>query len=84
MTLINFDKPMTFLNTLEPFSLALHSAMVALRNEANFHDSGDERILEAAELFASILEDAHAEVVGLTSQLEQRVREEKNSGKKVR
>ena len=79
MTLINFDKPMTFLNTLEPFSLALHSAMVALRNEANFHDNGDERILEAAELFASILEDAHAETKILANRLERQIEREATS-----
>jgi len=72
MTLINFDKPMTFLNTLEPFSLALHSAMVALRNEAKFHDQDDPAAVDAATLFASMLEDAHMEVMTLSALLERR------------
>jgi hypothetical protein len=69
----NFKEPMTFLNALEQFSLALECAMVALRNEAAFHDSGDETVLNAAHLFCSLLEDHYAECVTLTNALEQRV-----------
>ena len=69
----DFKKPMTFENTLEQFSLALHSAMVALRNEANFHEMGDEAILSAAQLFCSMLEDTHQEAVKATHQLERRI-----------
>jgi len=75
MPQINFDKPMTFIDTLEQFSLSLHSVMVALRDEANFHDNGDESVLIAAELLVSMLEDARAEAATLTSKVEERVRE---------
>ena len=70
MPQIDFSKPMTFLNTLEPFALALNCAMVALRNEAQFHDNGDPTVLDAANLLAAMLEDAHTEAVALSNQLE--------------
>ena len=69
----DFSKPMTFLNALAQFSLALNCVMVALRDEANFHDAQDEKILSAANLFLSLLDDSHSEAVKLVSQLERRV-----------
>lgn len=68
-----FDKPMTFLNALEHFSLALTCVMVALRDEAQFHESGDHRVSDAAHLLCSSLEDAHAEAVLLAGKVEERV-----------
>jgi hypothetical protein len=69
----DFKKPMNFLNALEQFSLALECVMVALRNEAKFHDSGDESVLNAANMYCSLLEDRHSESVALTNALEKRV-----------
>ncbi|MFM8606480.1 MAG: hypothetical protein ACKOBC_00780 [Hyphomicrobiales bacterium] len=68
-----FDKPMTFLNALEHFTLALTCVMVALRDEAAFHDGGDERVSRAAHLFSSSLEDAYAEAILLAEKVEERV-----------
>ena len=72
MPQIDFTKPMTFLNALESFSLALNGAMVALRNEAEFHEQSDQVAVNAVNLFASMLEDAHAEVSVLSDRLERR------------
>jgi hypothetical protein len=72
MAAMDFTKPMIFLNTLEPFALSLNCALIALRDEANFRDEGDPAIVSAAAIFSSMLEDAHAEVVTLGAQLEQR------------
>jgi hypothetical protein len=72
MPSIDFSKPQTFFNTLESFALALNSAMVALRNEAKFHDQDDPAAVDAATLFASMLEDAHTEVMTLSALLERR------------
>ena len=69
----DFKQPMTFLNALEQASLALECVMVALRNEAAFHDSGDETVLNAAHMYCSLLEDHHKESVVLTNALERRV-----------
>ena len=74
MPQINFDRPMTFINALEQFSLGLHCVMVALRDEANFHDSQDNHIYDAAVMLTSMLEDSHAEADTLMRQLEMRVR----------
>jgi len=68
-----FDKPLTFLNALEHFTLALTCVMVALRDEANFQENGDRRISDAAHLLCSSLEDAHAEAVLLAGKVERRV-----------
>jgi hypothetical protein len=69
----NFKEPMTFLNALEQFSLALECAMVALRNEAAFHDHGDHAMINAANQFSAMLEDAHGSSVQLANQLERRI-----------
>jgi hypothetical protein len=69
----DFNKPMTFLNALEQFSLALDCVMTALRNEADFHDDGDHAIVNAANHFCSILEDTHPVSVELANRLERRV-----------
>ena len=68
-----FQKPISFLNALEHFSFALTYVMVALRDEANFHDNGDRAVLDAAEFFCSTLEDAHREAMTLADQLEKRM-----------
>lgn len=69
----NFKEPMTFENALGQFSLALQSAMVALRNEAKLCHLGDASALSAANLFCSMLEDAHKESADLTDKIERRV-----------
>lgn len=73
MPQIDFSKPLTLVNTLEPFALILNCMMVALRDEANFHDNGDQKTLDAATLFSSMLEDAHSESVELIHKLERRI-----------
>ncbi len=72
MPQIDFKKPMTFLNTLEPFALALNCALVALRNEVQFQERRDQAVIDAAAMLSSMLEDAHVEVERLTDQLERR------------
>jgi hypothetical protein len=67
---VDFSKPQTFFNTLESFALALNCAMIALRNEAGFHDQYDQAIVEAANIFASMLEDAKGEVEVLLTKIE--------------
>jgi hypothetical protein len=69
----DFERPMTFLNTLEQYALAHHAVMVALRNEVNFGEARDHTILNAANLFCSMLEDSHPEALELTNALERRV-----------
>ena len=69
----DFKKPMSFETSLEQFSLALHSVMIALRNEVYHGDMGDQAPLHAANLLCSILEDAHKEATDLTDQIEHRV-----------
>jgi hypothetical protein len=70
---VDFRKPVSFINILEPFTLALSTALVALRDEAEFHDNGDQAVLNAANVFCSLLEDAHGEASGLVGRLERRV-----------
>jgi hypothetical protein len=70
MPSIDFNKPQTFLNTLEPLALALNCALVALRDEAHFQDERDEAIVAAAALLSSMLEDARLEVEALGNRLE--------------
>lgn len=43
MPQVDFSKPMTFTNALEQFALILNCAMVALRNEAQHHDNGEQK-----------------------------------------
>lgn len=69
----DFSKPMTFLNALEQYALAHQAVMVALRNEVNFGEACDHALLNAANLFCSMLEDAQPEVDELTSKIERRV-----------
>ena len=69
----DFKKPMTFLNALEQYALAHQSVMTALRDEVNFGEDSDHAILTAANLFCSMLEDAHPEAVALMNKLERRV-----------
>ena len=52
--------------------------MVALRNEANFYDSGDERVLMAVDLFESMLDDTRDETKTLAPKVEKRVRGQLN------
>ena len=73
MPQMNFIKPMTFLSTFEAFCVALNCVMVTLRDEASFHDSGDEAVLDAAQLLSSLLEDSHIEALELTRKLEKRI-----------
>jgi len=72
MPQIDFSKPQTFLNTLETFALALNCVMIALRNEAEFNDEGDQSAVEAANALASMLEDARTEAAQLGDRLERR------------
>ena len=69
----DFSKSMTFYQALEQFSLAQQCVMVALRDEAQFHDDGDRAILNAAGLFCSMIEDTHREAEMLLIKLERRV-----------
>ena len=69
----DFNEPMTFQNALEQYALAHHAVMVALRNESNFGEDRDHALLNAANLFCSLLEDTHSEVVQLTNAIERRV-----------
>ena len=70
MSQIDFSKPQTFLNTLETFALALNCALVALRNEVHFNDEVDQGLVNATQLFDSMLEDARTEVSGIGNQFE--------------
>ena len=69
----DFKQPMTFINALAQFSLALECAMVALRDEAEFREGGDHAMVNAAHQFSAILEDAHLLSVDLANRLEGRV-----------
>ena len=69
----DFKQPLTFINTLAQFSLALECAMVALRDEAEFHEEGDHAMVNAAHQFSAMLEDAHKLSVDLANRLEERV-----------
>ncbi len=73
MTQIDFKTPMTFLNTLEPFAFALNCALVALRDEVQFQEQGNQAVVGAAAMFSSMLEDAHTEALMLGDQLERRL-----------
>ena len=69
----DFNRPMTFLNALESFTLALSCVMVALRDEAQFREEPDQAHLNAAHMLASMLEDAQAEASVLSDVIERRV-----------
>jgi len=69
----DFSKPMTFLTALEQYALAHQAIMAALRDEVNFGEARDHALLNAANLFCSMLEDTHPEAVELTNRLERRV-----------
>ena len=69
----DFNRPMTFLNALESFTLALSCVMVALRDEAQFREDGNHAILNAAHMLAAMLEDAQAEASVLSDVIERRV-----------
>jgi len=73
MSPYDFKKPMTFYQALEQFALAHQCVMVALRDEAEFHDDGDPAILNVAGLFCSMIEDTHHEAEALLTKLEKRV-----------
>ena len=66
----DFNRPTTFLNALEQFSLALNCVMIALRDEAEFREVPDQAHLNAAHMLAAMLEDARAEVEMLANVME--------------
>ena len=68
----DFKRPMTFLNALESFTLALGCVMVALRDEAAFREEPDEAIVNAANLLCAMLEDGHREATKLAAGMERR------------
>ncbi len=68
----DFKRPMTFLNALESFTLALGCVMVALRDEAAFRDEPDDAILNATHLLCSMLEDSYREAMELAAGMERR------------
>jgi hypothetical protein len=70
---IDFTQPMTFQNALQNFALSLACVMVALRDEVNFGEDRDHALLTAANLFCSMLEDAHPEAVALMNKLERKI-----------
>lgn len=70
---IDFTQPMTFQNALQNFALSLASVMVALRDEVNFGEDRNHAILTAANLFCSMLEDAHIDALSLMDQIERRI-----------
>ena len=63
---------MTFQNALQNFALSLACVMVALRDEASFRDDPDNRILNAANLLCSMLDDSHLESMVLVEKLERK------------
>jgi hypothetical protein len=69
---IDFTQPMTFQNALQNFALSLACVMVALRDEASFRDDPDNRILNAANLLCSMLDDSHRESMVLAEKLERK------------
>jgi hypothetical protein len=69
----DFNRPTTFLNALESFSLALNCVMVALRDEAQFREEPDQAHLNAAHMLASMLEDARTEASVLSDVIERRM-----------
>jgi len=73
MPQVDFKPPRSLKDAFQRFSLELNCMMVWLRDEARFHDNYDHAVLDAASLLCSTLEDAHAEAVRLTEDLEKRV-----------
>ena len=69
----DFNRPMTFLNALESFTLALGCVMVALRDEAAFRDEPDQATLNAVFMLCAMLEDSYREAVVLTKIIDQRL-----------
>lgn len=68
----DFKRPMTFLNALESFTLALAFVMVALRDEAAFREEPDQATLNAANVLCAMLEDSYREAMELAAEMERR------------
>ncbi len=68
----DFSRPMTFLNALESFTLALGCVMVALRDEAAFREEPDQATLNAANMLCAMLEDSYREAMELAAGMEGR------------
>ena len=68
----DFNRPMTFLNALESFTLALGCVMVALRDEAAFRDEPDQATLNAVFMLCAMLEDSYREAMELAAEMERR------------
>lgn len=68
----DFNRPMTFLNALESFTLALGCVMVALRDEAAFREEVDQATLNPAFMLCAMLEDSHREAIEIAAGMERR------------
>ena len=68
----DFNRPMTFLNALESFTLALSCVMVALRDEAAFREEADQATLNATNMLCAMLEDSYREAMELAAEMERR------------
>jgi hypothetical protein len=73
MTLINYNRSMSFCDSVEAFAVILQSCLVKLKDEADFRDDDDSKALHAAYFFLHMLEDAQRAASEASIRLEKRL-----------